>query len=1031
MYVIYPLDELLRLYENPFRESFEPLTLNINGTNSVSSSSSVCHERNHNYRRSGCVKSVVVDKIDEYDDRTRIEEVNLISVRKKDNNNNNNHNNNNNNKNNNSSNNNNNKNNNNNNNNNKKKIKKIKQQGGKSKKREQQSRYDNDNDNVSRDKARQVPRKKDQNMQNNRNNAGDDTSAAAAAIAAAAAAIAANNPLKDLTQPNLNDSLKQHNVNALKLVQTVAEFAQEFGEAMENHSANIRRLVDEFRSRSGEPRLDSSGMRRVWENLLRQVEADAVSHLDFAAVLQQQLSRPTIEASFHRKFQSRKVFSYREGYEQEIAKSEEKLQRARADYKRSYVSLLTTEGGNETELKRQYLEAHNAYVLQLRATNAITECYQSHCLPGLLGEIAEVYEELCGLACKCVAGISEAAYERTSEQAKRYQNVGKDAQTVLPINDLQTLARNLSANATPRKPVRRLFVALSRPEQVPVEKATQIPQLRDELVPTGISTVPLMEELKREHDSLTQKIGRLQDALDTLIRMQRKSAEGNLYTKVAELQENISMKRFELGVAQLDLAAVQAQKELFGGGEAGQPDGMSSRKMSNGSTGSTKHKWLKAFKSLKTSSPTTSPPTDKGKQAMYHAVSTVVALSRKNNEIEDGHVWREYTYRKITPCDACGQVLRGHSRQGLRCRGCKVNAHSDCINQIQPVKCPSLAPKKSGGIPLLRRQKTQAPVDDTPPADHNVDSIYQVLKQAGEIRGNSTNSPPTPPTADHPPSGAAPSSARASSHPCSSSTSAPHSPQRRRERLNLRMKSLSLDSPEGTAHVRHRPRDYYASGQRESTPPRHSDSGSINRLYRDLPIFAAPCSPGQGHTMHKHIRSALRTSSVELPDENDKCYSSASTSPCPSPHPNNQNHMNPSGKRVLPPNNLYVVLYNFEARHRDELDLKPGYKVTVIDKSEKDWWKGKCLGGRAGYFPSAYVMRVESGQRTLQVTRNLQLTDQITLLRDQIVIQVGEEVDGVAMVRFAADVRSAEHIGKEGDVLYNETLCPLMYLQEV
>lgn len=58
---------------------------------------------------------------------------------------------------------------------------------------------------------------------------------------------------------------------------------------------------------------------------------------------------------------------------------------------------------------------------------------------------------------------------------------------------------------------------------------------------------------------------------------------------------------------------------------------------------------------------------------------------------------------------------------------------------------------------------------------------------------------------------------------------APHSPQRRRERLNLRMKSLSLDSPEGTAHVRHRTREYHP-GQKESTPPRHSDSGSINRL---------------------------------------------------------------------------------------------------------------------------------------------------------------------------------------------------------
>lgn len=31
-----------------------------------------------------------------------------------------------------------------------------------------------------------------------------------------------------------------------------------------------------------------------------------------------------------------------------------------------------------------------------------------------------------------------------------------------------------------------------------------------------------MEDLKHEYDSLTQEIGRLQDALDTLVRMQRK-----------------------------------------------------------------------------------------------------------------------------------------------------------------------------------------------------------------------------------------------------------------------------------------------------------------------------------------------------------------------------------------------------------------------------------------------------------------------------------------------------------------------------
>jgi len=55
-----------------------------------------------------------------------------------------------------------------------------------------------------------------------------------------------------------------------------------------------------------------------------------------------------------------------------------------------------------------------------------------------------------------------------------------------------------------------------------MERISQIPTLRDELVPTGTSTLPFMDELKREYDGLNQEIGRLQDALDTLVRLQRK-----------------------------------------------------------------------------------------------------------------------------------------------------------------------------------------------------------------------------------------------------------------------------------------------------------------------------------------------------------------------------------------------------------------------------------------------------------------------------------------------------------------------------
>lgn len=67
-------------------------------------------------------------------------------------------------------------------------------------------------------------------------------------------------------------------------------------------------------------------------------------------------------------------------------------------------------------------------------------------------------------------------------------------------------------------------------------------------------------------------------------------------------------------------------------------------------------------------------------------------------------------------------------------------------------------------------------------------------------------------------------------------------------------------------------------------------------------------------------------------------------------------------------------------------------KVTVIDTSDPDWWKGKCLG-RIGYFPSKYCTKLAAGEKPLQVTHNLQVADgergdNMTLLRDQIVIQV-------------------------------------------
>ncbi|KAK7605113.1 hypothetical protein V9T40_006971 [Parthenolecanium corni] len=224
----------------------------------------------------------------------------------------------------------------------------------------------------------------------------------------------------------------------------------------------------------------------------------------------------------------------------------------------------------------------------------------------------------------------------------------------------------------------------------------------------------------------------------------------------------------------------------------------------------------------------------------------------------------------------------------------------------------------------------------------------------------------------------------------------PHSP--RRHKINWRMKSVSLDSSEPPDFCQ--PKSNVV-GSAASIEP-HSSHSSSSRLQ-------SPSSPI--HNRRLLSAKPVRMSSVELPDDNEKSPSSASNSPIPSP-------MKP--QRLLP-TNLYAVWYNFKARHADELDLKAGYKVTVIDMSDIDWWKGKCLG-KVGYFPSKYVTKLQPGERVLQVTDNLRVAaadnsdKDFFLLRDQIVIQIGEDIAGMIMFR-------------NGD--NQQGICPLEFLQEV
>ncbi|XP_066950482.1 uncharacterized protein Stacl isoform X19 [Macrobrachium rosenbergii] len=693
----------------------------------------------------------------------------------------------------------------------------------------------------------------------------------------------------------------------------------------------------------------------VWESLLQEVEVDSQIHADVAGTLNRQISRPLIEKTFYRKIQSRKVFTHRESFDTILLKTEDMLNKCRRDYSDAYLAHYRTQTNASLAA---YFDAHNAYVQQLHATNGMLQEYNRSTLPTLLEELEAVYLDVSTVLADCILCGAHTVANRALEQSKRYESLTATCRSSDSRADVAAFVRCIEgagAPGGPTPPHRFMPPHLPPPGEYPdgegLQQEPPAPaNLKDELILdrlAALSSRNRHEALKKEAADLERQIAQLQDSQETLLRIQQRNIEANLFNKVNEIQEDLSLKRFDLRVAQVHLSAVKAQKELFASKDSGGAEGRE-RKMSNSSGGSMKTKWMKAFKSLKTSEPSSGSKKncrDKDSAANF----------------ETAHIFQEYTYKKITACDVCHQILRGHSRQGLKCRMCKTNVHAACQDQVAKCQPKSRLLRRQRSTSEIEAKQMEAGDDDTTP---NI-SFSSLIASQPTRRGAELPAPST----------------------TTEIQIAPISP--RRQKLNLRMKSFSLDSPESSEQVHRR---HQGGSSHISHASSHSQS---------------PSSPV--HNRRLLTTRNMRMSSVELPDENEKSLSSASTSPCPSP-------VSKKPHRLLP-TNLYVVLYNFTSRHPDELDLRAGYKVTVIDTSDPDWWQGKCLG-RTGYFPSKYVTRLNCGEKPLQVTHNLQVTDGdngIKLLRDQIVIQIGEEVDGMVMIR-------------NGD--NQQGVCPLKYLQE-
>ncbi|XP_054946721.1 SH3 and cysteine-rich domain-containing protein 2 isoform X1 [Physeter macrocephalus] len=100
----------------------------------------------------------------------------------------------------------------------------------------------------------------------------------------------------------------------------------------------------------------------------------------------------------------------------------------------------------------------------------------------------------------------------------------------------------------------------------------------------------------------------------------------------------------------------------------------------------------------------------------------------------------------------------------------------------------------------------------------------------------------------------------------------------------------------------------------------------------------------------------------------------------------------------------YVALYKFLPQENNDLALQPGDRITLVDDSDEDWWKGR-IGDRVGFFPANFVQRVRPGEnvwRCCQPFSGNKEQGYVSLKESQICVGVGRSKDADGFIRVSS-----------------------------
>ncbi|XP_053119973.1 SH3 and cysteine-rich domain-containing protein 2 isoform X1 [Hemicordylus capensis] len=273
------------------------------------------------------------------------------------------------------------------------------------------------------------------------------------------------------------------------------------------------------------------------------------------------------------------------------------------------------------------------------------------------------------------------------------------------------------------------------------------------------------------------------------------------------------------------------------------------------------------------------------------------------------HSFQEHVFKKHHPCELCHQLIVGNSKQGLRCKTCKVSVHLWCSEEVSHQQCSGKTQatsfRRNLSSPMLvhEPQPQPATTKESPPAagpSRRVDPVYETLRYGTSLAQMNRSS-------------------------FSSTSESP---------------TKSLNEKDEVAE------DTECGGQ--TTEESQVDN-----------VFSVPAE--------------------------SECTTSEEKSP-------GQQAAQCSARKDVAPMYSYVSLYKFLPQENNDLPLKPGDRIMLVDDSNEDWWKGK-MGDRMGFFPANFVQRVRPGETVWRCCKTFygnKEQGQLSLKENQICVGVGK-----------------------------------------